>query len=551
MSGSGLRRAAAGALLLALAVAAPAGASVHRTGRYLVVLNQGGGSRASAAVLSRAGVRLAGRPAPKLGVEPVRGSLSAIRALRRDPAVKSVSPEYTRDLRFLPNDPALTTPETEFGGIPGGGPIEWWLQREDFPRAWDVTTGNGAVVGVVDSGIDGSHPELAGKIASAEATDGTDPRTDPEGHGTHVSGLACAATGNGIGVAGAGFNCRLALVKVPSPSIPDLDIVNGIRTAADRGAQAINMSFGGGPPSDALDAAINYAVQKGVVLVAAASNNPDQDQGAPASQLQPGDAPNIDAGRGLVVTAADFSDQRAGTGLGPQVSLAAYGFFSQSSGPPGLVSTYPGTQTPDDVPDCTPVVLSSCLRKNIGGDNRYAYLQGTSMATPQVTALAALVAHLNPFLSLQEKMRLIKATARRGGGGWTSELGWGIIDAFRAVDAARRVDHVAPSSKARAKHRIRVKRGARRAAIRVRWSGSDPAGAAKLIPSGVRSFDLYMRRGKGRYRGVRRATRNRSAKLRLGPGVYRFYTRARDAAGNLEAAPRRADVRLVVLRPLR
>src|SRR4051794_8536637 len=485
MSRSGLRRAAAGALLLALAVAAPAGASVHRTGRYLVVLEHGRASKSSSAVLSRAGARLAGRAAPKLGVEPIRGPVAAIRALRRDPAVKSVSPEYTRELRLAPNDPALNTPETEFGGIPGGGPIEWWLQREGFPAAWDVTTGDGAVVGVVDSGIDGNHPELAGKIASAEATDGTDPRTDPEGHGTHVSGLACAATGNGIGVAGAGFNCRIALVKVPSPNIPDLDIVSGIQIAADRGAQAINMSFGGGPPSPALDAAIDYAVQKSVVLVAAASNNSEEDQGAPASQLQPGDAPNIDAGRGLVVTGADFGDRRAGTGFGPQVSLAAYGFFSESSGPPGLVSTYPGTQTPDDVPDCTPVVLSSCLRKRIGGDNRYAYLQGTSMATPQVTALAALVAHLNPFLTLHEKLRLIKATARRGGGGWTSELGWGIIDAARAVDTARRVDHLAPSSKARAKHRVRVKRRAKRAAIRVRWSGSDPAGAPKLIPSGV------------------------------------------------------------------
>src|SRR4051812_24620384 len=371
-----LPRAALCAALLVALVAPSAAAAPHPTGRYLVVLEHGRSVRAAGALLAGTGAHAAGRPVPGASVVPVRGSRAALRALRRDPAVKSVSPEYTRELRFAPNDPALNTPETEFGGIPGGGPIEWWLQREGFPAAWDVTTGDGAVVGVVDSGIDGNHPELAGKISSAEATDGTDPRTDPEGHGTHVSGLACAATGNGIGVAGAGFNCRIALVKVPSPSIPDLDIVNGIRTAADRGAQAINMSFGGGPPSPALDAAIDYAVQKGVVLVAAASNDPEQDQGAPASQLQQGDAPNIDAGRGLVVTAANFADRRAGTGFGPQVSLAAYGFFSEGNdGPPGLVSTYPGTQTPDDVPDCTPVVLPSCLRKDIGGDNRYAYLQ--------------------------------------------------------------------------------------------------------------------------------------------------------------------------------
>jgi subtilisin family serine protease len=442
----------------------------------------------------------------------------------------------------------MTTRETDFGGIPGGGPIEWWLQREGFPAAWDVTTGDGAVVGVIDSGIDAPHPELAGKIASADSTDGSNPRTDDEGHGTHVSGLACAATGNGLGVAGAGFNCRIALVKVPSPDIPDLDIINGIRTAADRGVQAINMSFGGGPPSSALDAAIDYAVQKGVVLVAAASNDATQDQGAPASSLQPGDAANIDAGRGLVVTAADFSDRRAGTGFGPQISLAAYGFFSQTDGPPGLVSTYPGNVTGRDIPDCTPVVLPSCLRKDIGGDNRYAYLEGTSMATPQVTALAALMANLNPFATLREKLRLIKESARRGGGGWNADLGWGIIDAARAVEGARRIDHLAPASRARASRRIRARRGRRGAPVRVRWSATDPLGAPKLIPSGVRSFHLYIRRGNGRYRSVRSGTRGRVARFSLRPGVYRFYTRARDAAGNVEARPRRADCRLVVLK---
>ncbi len=501
------------AALASLALAPPASAAVHRTGRYLVVRSDG-------------------------RVTPLRGTRAAIAAVRHRRGVRAVTPEYTRALRLAPNDPALFTPETEFGGIPGGGPIEWWLQREGFPAAWDVTTGDGAVVGVVDSGIDGAHPELGGKIASAESTDGSDPRADPEGHGTHVSGLACAATGNGVGVAGAGFNCRVALAKVPSPDIPDLDVVLGIRIAADRGAQAINLSFGGGPPSPAIDAAIDYALAKGIVLVAAASNGPDSDQGAPASQIQQGDAPNIDAGRGLVVTAADFADRRAGTGFGPQISLAAYGFFSENDGPPGLVSTYPGTATRSDFPDCTPVLTANCDRKSLNGDNRYAYLQGTSMATPQVTALAALVAKLNPFLSLQEKLRLLKETAR--GAGWNSDLGWGIIDAGAAVTAARRIDHVPPASRARTRKR------SKKARVRVRWSAHDPAGAPKLIASGGRRFDLYMRRGKHRYRRIRRATPKRSAKLKLKPGVYRFYTRAIDAAGNREAAPRKADARLVV-----
>jgi hypothetical protein len=173
---------------------------------------------------------------------------------------------------------------------------------------------------------------------------------------------------------------------------------------------------------------------------------------------------------------------------------------------------------------------------------------GTSMATPQVAAAAALVADLNPWLSVHDRLRLMKQTARRGGG-WSPDLGWGILDAGAAISAARRIDRVAPSSRARARKRVRVRRGRRRVRVRVRWSGSDPARRAGLIPSGVRSYDLYMRRGKRRYRRVRRGTRRRSAILRLRPGAYRFYARARDGSGNREAAPRRADARLVVKRP--
>ena len=87
--------------------------------------------------------------------------------------------------------------------------------REGFPQAWDVTHGDSALVGVIDTGIDASHPDLAGKIAAAEDFD-SDPgdgpaTTDESGHGTHVASLACAATGNGVGIAGAGYGCRLVV----------------------------------------------------------------------------------------------------------------------------------------------------------------------------------------------------------------------------------------------------------------------------------------------------------------------------------------------------
>lgn len=545
--------------VLALAVlgtAAPAQAA-RPTGRYLVTFEKGPTARSSAAasaVLARTGVRQAGRGVPALSIATVQGSSSALARLRRDRSVRSVSVEWERDLRRMPNDPALSTPETQYtNGVPPGTPIQWALARQGFPAAWETTTGQGAIVGAVDSGVDGSTADMSGKIASADAVSSSAPTSDPDGHGTHTAGLACAATDNGAGIAGAGWGCRLAVVKLgpgPNGGIRDQDIIEGIRIAVDRGAQAINMSFGGGDPNPALGQVIDYAVSKGVVLVAAASNNPDVDQGAPASMLQPGNAPDLAAGRGLVVTAANFFDRRASTGLGNQISVAAYGFFDEGpQGPPGLISTFPATGASRE--GTPPLFAGGCgCRRPIGSDDDYAYLAGTSMSTPQVTGLAALVSALNPYLSLREKLTLIKQRAR-GAGRWGPDLGWGIIDAGRTVDAARRVDHLAPASRARAKRRVRARRAAARAKVRIRWSFADPAGRPGLIPSGARDADLYVRRGRGRYRRVRRSARTRSALVRLKPGVYRFYTRGRDRAGNREAVPRKADVRLVVRRAKR
>ncbi len=397
---------------------------------------------------------------------------------------------------------------------------------------------------VLDTGIDGTHPELAGKILSAESIDGSDPRTDGDGHGTHVAGLACAATDDGLGVAGAGWGCGLHVVKLGADvtgRIPDEDVVRGLELAIAHAPHAINMSFGGGPDSAALDAAIQAAYDRGIVLVSSASNNSEGiRQGAPASLLQPDDAENLDAGRGLVVTAADFDDTRAETGRGPGVSLAAYGFYDETRGAPGLISTYPGPFTLRDMRFCTPMVLPNCTRRDLGGTNSYAYLEGTSMAAPQVAALAALVGALNPHLTTAEKIRLIKETARRAVG-WTPDLGWGILDAGRAVDVARRVDRLTPSSRVR----VTKRRGRR---VRLRFRITDPGAERGLVPSGVTRLELFARRSGKRVKRLRRYRARHGVVIRLRPGRWRLYTRAADAAGNVELRPRRADARVRVKR---
>jgi hypothetical protein len=209
----------------------------------------------------------------------------------------------------------------------------------------------------------------------------------------------------------------------------------------------------------------------------------------------------------------------------------------------GLLSTYPGHSTERETD--IPLVGSGCdCRASLDGDSRYARLEGTSMAAPQVTALAAMIARLNPTLSLGEKMHIIKATAR-GRGHWEPLLGFGIIDAGRAVDAARRVDHSAPESRLRARRRAHL-HGARRVRVRLRWRGKDLARHAGLVASGVRNFDVYLKRQGGRYRRIKRRTGRHTLVVKLRRGRYRLYTRARDRSGNVEPTPRRADARVVV-----
>ena len=124
--------------------------------------------------------------------------------------------------------------------------MQWTLGREGFYSAWNISRGDGALVGVIDTGIDGSHPDLRSKIALAvDQQSPSDARgtamTDEIGHGTHVASLACAATGNGIGMAGAGYNCRLLIEK---SDFSDSSIAAAIVDAANRHVDALNMSFG-------------------------------------------------------------------------------------------------------------------------------------------------------------------------------------------------------------------------------------------------------------------------------------------------------------------
>ena len=536
-----MRRVCLLALLTSALGAAPAEAS--ETGRLLVSLKErGAAARAAApAVLARAAARRAGPAVSQIGLVTVRAADGDTRALaerlRADPLVRSVQAERRARPRLVPNDPALTDAEPA-PGTPPGTVVQWWAQRTGLYEAWDVVRGANATVAVVDSGIDGSHPDLAGKVRAAidATTGGGGPLVDEAGHGTHVAALACGAGGNGSGGAGAGLDCGLIVAKT---DFTDASVAKAIVEAADRGAHAINLSFGtdgGRPAPAAVSDAIDYAAAKGAVLVAAAADQQTDEQGDPANVLQPtGTGGDLDAGLGLTVTAATFSDQRASfAGRGSQISLAAYGAFERGSGPRGLLSAWPQGPTTFERGDLGPPPLPPCgCRTAFRGDARYAYLQGTSMATAIVSGVAALVRELSPDLSAPEVVRLLKETAKRpDGAGWSPELGGGIVDAAAAVRAARLIDRRAPASELSARRK--------RSTVTLRLLGRDDAPQG-VIASGVDRFEIW-RSSSGRP-AVRIATTRKarfSIRTRRG-GRYAFHAVAIDRAGNREPAPRRPD----------
>jgi len=527
-------------------VPASAHAATERTGRLLVTLEPGAPVRAASA-LALDGVKRDGSQIPQIGVvtvKPVggRGLAAVARALRKRAGVAHVEAERRHALRFVPNDPSLTSPETA-PRTPPDTPLQWWVARTGLPAAWDLERGDTATVAVIDTGVDGGHPDLAGKIAEAIDNDATPANGaatgDENGHGTHVSSLACAAGDNSSGIVGSGLNCRLLVIK---SDLSDGSIARSIAQAADLGAGAITMSFGtdgSTPPARAVSQAIDYAVSKDVVLVAAAADSPVEEQGDPANLLQPtGTGADITAGRGLSVTAATYFDQRASfAGRGSQISLAAYGAFDQLIGPDGIIGDFPGnvTEIEGGGPGLFAPTPCQC-RTQIAGDNRFAYLQGTSMATPIVAGIAALARALNPDATAPDIIRVLKQTASRPSAAWSPELGWGIVNAAAALAATAAIDRRPPTSKLRGPTRVRTARTAK-----LTWTGRDPA-RPKLRPSGIAYFDVYRSSNRGPYKRIER-TAGTSLRVRVRAGSrYRFYTVAVDKAGNREAIPGRPDL---------
>ncbi|TCP69398.1 S8 family serine peptidase [Baia soyae] len=302
----------------------------------------------------------------------------AVEQYSKMPEVEYAEPNQLAHAFWTPNDPKYSSDQY--------GP-----QKMQAPQAWDVTKGSSStVVAVVDTGVQGSHEDLAGKLVSGghDFVDNDDNADDGQGHGTHVAGTIAATTNNGIGVAGVAPDVKILPVRVLDSNGSGTYewVANGITYAADNGAKVINMSLGGSGGSQALEDAVNYAWGKGVVIMAAAGNTPST-------------APNYPAyyANCIAVAATDSNDAKA--------SFSTYGDWVDVAAPGvDIISTKMG-----------------------GGYVKYS---GTSMATPHAAGVAALVASQGK--NHTEVREILEATADKIAGtgpNWK----YGRLNAYRAV----------------------------------------------------------------------------------------------------------------------
>jgi serine protease len=486
---------------------------------------------------------------PELGSLAVNlgpGGLAALRSkLAGDPRVEAVRPDVPVDLRYLPNDYAFTHQDVN---APNDDLSQWNLVREGGPRAWDLSKGTGAEVAMVDSGVDGSHPDLAPRIVGAASFGtGSSPTTDTVGHGTHTAGLACGDADNGYGIASMGFHCGLFIAKEGGFCS---DVANGITAAADRHSDVISMSLGGCPP-DPISSALSYAQSRNVVLVAAGDNSPVPSGSCgplmgtnclyPEEWLQPnGTGPDASFDRGLVVTSAQYDGTRSSFAEETnRVSVAAFGSATDTvGGQQGILSTWPANSTDLDTGVIGEFGPCGC-RATVNGDNRFAYLEGTSMATPQVAGVAALIRSVKPGMANTRVVHLIKATASHCGS-YAGGIGWGVIRADQAVAAALNRDIDPPDSRIahtkRAPGRIIV--------LEIKRKDPKDGGCVNLPPTGVKKVLVFASANGGPYHRIGKTTKGKlrfHAKRRR---HYRFFSIAVDNAGNREAAPSRADAKV-------
>ena len=358
--------------------------------QVIVAFKPGTPAEAKRAAHAQAGGRviraLKGIGADLVGI-PSNKVMDKIAVYKRNPNVRYAEPNYYR---------TLTVPSEGLDPYVCNGNYfdeQWYLHNTGQSFLNDIYTGPCALTGaldadidwleayeagktgrssikiaMVDSGVEWTHPDLVSKIVETWAAPGViiagEGPEDIIGHGTHVAGIAVAETNNGSGIAGVGGDTSIGSLKVCkctsifclTHTCEDADIVEAIFHAINNGYHIINMSLGGPAVGQAVQDAVDAAFQAGLILVAGAGNNYQLN---PPNQFYPANCEGV-----ISVAATDHFDNIASfSNFGPGVDVAAPGT--------SILSTYPGAACSDS--DC------------------YNWLSGTSMATPVVAGVAALV----------------------------------------------------------------------------------------------------------------------------------------------------------------
>ncbi|MHB9035308.1 MAG: S8 family serine peptidase [Armatimonadota bacterium] len=335
---------------------------------------------------------------------------AAIAIYKKNPAVEYVGPNHIIRICLEPNDEYFLDPWLYWYW-------QWGLYSDTYPTAgieapmaWDITTGSpNIIIAIVDTGVFGAHEDLAAKIVPGRnfVTGAPDPNNtnDDHGHGTFTAGIAAAETDNSVGVAGVSWGARIMPIKVMDANGYGLesDAAEGIIWAADHGANIISMSMGGYDGVPAEQAAVEYAYNKGCVLVAASGNDGVSTAFFPASYDQV-----------LSVGASNENQQRC-TADDWGAGGSNYGSYLDVMAPGnGIMSTW----------------------WDAGGSS-YNMSSGTSAAAPFVSGIAALVWTVYPNWTNGQVVEQIKMSCKDiGTAGWDQYTGWGLANAYHAlVDA--------------------------------------------------------------------------------------------------------------------
>jgi len=325
--------------------------------------------------------------------------------------------------RYSPPLNTDTTDNRTFGGTKPNDPLydaQWNFRMVGAEDAWKKTKGKGVVVAVIDTGVaakttkKGNQCKDFGTTSFTKGYDFVNKDSDPyddHGHGTHVAGTIAESTNNNEGAAGLAYESTIMPLKVLSAqgSGYSSDIADAIRYAADNGANVINMSLGSSQPSSVIHKACQYAVKKGVTIVCAAGNGFGEPVGYPAA----------------------FPECIAVSSVGPSGKIATYSSYGKE-----VALAAPGGDMMESS-DPKDGILQNTVMKAGGngrgrGDDYYAF-QGTSMASPHVAAVAALI----EAQGVKDPARVREVLTRTAmPNGEKLKYGAGILSAASAVSMA-------------------------------------------------------------------------------------------------------------------